>query len=330
MADVSVPGPVDVHAHHLSDDVTSVPCADGVLRIEHRDGQLHLGDVPMAITWPQLSDPAVIVAEMDAAGLGTRVLSPPPYAFASGAESDAQREHAKRVNTGLRTAVDHAPDRLVGFGIVPLHPTSTGADLDAELGELTGHGLRGVAIPPQLGDLRLDQPPLRQLLERCDARGLPVLVHPVQSVRPGLDAYYLNNLLGNGTETAAALGALLLSGTLDELPHLRIAFVHGAGCAPAVLGRWDHAWRRRADVSVATTRVPSETFRDRIFVDLLTHDRAARELLLAKAGPDQLLLGSDRPFDMGVDDPTRAAHEVDVDLATTTANAHRFLYGSMT
>lgn len=330
MAERLLPGPIDVHAHHLSADVTTVPRADGVLRIEQRDGQLHVGDLPMAITWPQLSDPAAIVAEMDRVGLGTRVLSPPPYAFAWGAEPDVQREHADRVNTGLRAAVDDAPGRLVGFGIVPLHPELTGADLDAELGALTDHGLRGVAIPPQLEDLRLDQPPLLQLLQCCEARGLPVLVHPVQTVRPGLDAYYLNNLLGNGTETAAALGALLLSGTLDELTELRIAFVHGAGCAPAVLGRWDHAWQRRADVSAATGRIPSETFRDRIFVDLLTHDRAARELLLDKAGADRLLLGSDRPFDMGVDDPTRAADESGIDLATTTSNAHRFLYGSMT
>lgn len=330
MVEPSLPGPIDVHAHHLSDDVTWIPHAGGSLRIEQRDGQLHLGEVPMAITWPQLSDPALIVAEMDAVGLGTRVLSPPPYAFASTAGPGEQRDHTARVNKGLRGAIEHAPDRLVGFGIVASHPDLTVADLDAELVALTNLGLSGVAIPPQLGTARIDQAPLRQLLERCEARGLPVLVHPLQEVRAGLDAYYLNNLLGNGAETAAAIGALLLCGMLDELPELRIAFVHGGGCAPAVLGRWDHAWQQRSDVSAATGRIPSQTFRDRIFVDRLTHDRAARELLLDKAGPDRLLLGSDRPFDMGVDDPTRATTEVGLDLAATTINAHRFLYGSMT
>lgn len=330
MAETPLAGPIDVHAHHLADDVTSVPCAGGTLRIEERGGELHLGEVPMAISWPQLSDPALIIAEMDAVGLGARVLSPPPYAFPLGADPDAQRDHTKRVNTGLRRAIDHAPNRLVGFGIVVMHAELTADDIDAELTELTGHGMGGVAIPPHLDDLRLDQPPLRHLLERCEARGLPVLVHPIQTVRPGLDAYYLNNLLGNGTETAAAIGALLLSGTLDALPELRIAFVHGGGCVPAMLGRWDHAWLRRADVSAATTRVPSETFRDRIYVDLLTHDHAASVLLCDKVGPDRLLLGSDRPFDMGVDDPTRAARDVDIALATTTTNALRFLHGRMT
>lgn len=327
MVDSLLPGPIDVHAHYLSDDVTVVPRGHGSLEVTERAGELHLGGTPMAITRGELSDPARIIAEMDAVGLATRVLSPPPYAFPLEADRDAQFDHASRVNAGLRRAVDWAPDRLVALGIVALHPQLSSQDVDRQVSALRGQGLLGVAVPPQWGAARIDQCPLLPVLEACDRHGLPVLVHPVQQVRPGLDGYYLNNLVGNGTETAAAIGALLLSGTLDALPNLRIAFVHGGGCAPGMLGRWDHAWERRQDVACGTTQPPSGLFRQRVFIDLLTHDPMTTALLLQKAGSDRVLLGSDRPFDMGIDDPARAARDVGVDLSVTTANARQFLHG---
>ncbi len=56
---------------------------------------------------------------------------------------------------------------------------------------------------------------------------------------------YPTDLIGNPVETTTAVASLLLSGVMEELPHLRICLVHGGGCAPSLFGRCEHRWRSR-------------------------------------------------------------------------------------
>ena len=127
-----------------------------------------------------------------------------------------------------------------------------------------------------------------------------------------------------GVETATAAAALTLGGVLDELPNLRICLVHGGGCAPALVGRWEHGWRQRADVRGTGTRPPREMF-SRLWFDTLTHDVPALELLKAQSDPTHLMCGSDYPFDMGTPDPLYLTRAAGIDDAALEANARAFL-----
>lgn len=111
---------------------------------------------------------------------------------------------------------------------------------------------------------------------------------------------------------------------MEELPDLRMCFVHGGGCAPSLLGRWEHGWHSRADVRQGSTRPPAEPF-TKLYFDTVTHDPEVLRLLAAHAARDRILCGSDYPFDMAQPDPVRFLLDNGLDAETLESNGRRFL-----
>ena len=314
------PGVIDVHAHWLPRELFALPPGAPYGAMSDRDGELHLGEIPLSISASAMSDVDAIRADMLAAGVGVRVLSAPPFAFPVG-DGDAT-QYVRAFNEALATVVTASDGALVGLGMVSLNDP---AGLRQHLADLaTTPGIAGVAIPPVLAGTSTDRGILREILRTAADLNLAVLVHPMQLPRPEWSANYLTNLIGNPTETATAVGAALLGGVIEELPLLRICFVHGGGCAPALLGRWEHGWHSRADVRAQSKRPPREGFR-RLFFDTVTHDAAELGLLVDRAGEDRVVCGSDYPFDMAQQDPVAFAVEHGPDAEALTAGGRLFL-----
>ena len=313
---------IDVHAHLLPEVAWNIPTAAGIVRMtEHADG-IHLGSTPIAVDRVALSDPRGMLDDMDRAGIDVRVVSPPPYAFPLDADASDAASYCALVTTALVEACSIDTARLVPVGIVPLR-TLDGA-VEAMHG-LRSAGARAVAVPPIIDGEPLGEGLGRAVLEAAARAGLPVLVHPVQASRPELATHYLRNLIGNPYETSIAIASCALSGILDDLPGLRILFVHAAGGTPMIAGRWDHGWRNRGDVGVPGGRAPSETLRDRVFIDALAHHPGAARLAEEVFGESAMTLGSDYPVDMGDPDPMRSAHQAGMDAHTLSRNALRWL-----
>ena len=315
------PGAIDVHAHWLPEDLFGLPPGSPLPPLHGLDGQLHLGELPLSMETAAMSDSGRALADTEAAGLGSRVLSAPPFAFPI-VDADGVDEYVGRFNDALAGVCRDSGGRLLGLGLVSLH------DADAARGQMdqiaADESLRGVAVPPLLGSGSFDVDPMRELLRLAAERDLAVLVHPMQLPRPEWSSYYLTNLIGNPVETTTAAAALVLGGVLEELPNLRICMLHGGGCAPALVGRWQHGWQQRADVRSAETQSPREGF-TALWFDTLTHDQPTLELLKAHADPARLMCGSDYPFDMGVTRPLDLPHGAGIDDATLERNARRFL-----
>lgn len=314
-------GPIDVHAHWLPEDLFGLPPGSPLPPLNGRDGQLHLGDLPLSIETSAMSDPARVLADTDAAGLGARVLSAPPFAFPVGAAAGVD-EYVGAFNEALARVCTDSGGRFLGLGLVALHDPESARKQCAELAGTDV--VRGIAVPPLLGTASFDVDPLRDVLRAAADHDLAVLVHPMQLPRPEWSSYYLANLIGNPVETATAAASLILGGVLEELPGLRICLLHGGGCAPALLGRWQHGFEQRADVRSAGTRSPREGFAE-LWFDTLTHDAATLELLRTHADPARLLCGSDHPFDMGTGHPLDLPHAVGIDDTALEASARRFL-----
>ncbi|BBZ76327.1 2-hydroxy-3-carboxy-6-oxo-7-methylocta-2,4-dienoa te decarboxylase [Mycolicibacterium anyangense] len=298
-------GVVDVHAHWLPRELFDLPPGAPYGPMHDRGGELYLGELPLSIATDAMSDPAAAVLDMDRAGIGVRVLSAPPFAFPL-VPGPAAAHYAEAFNAALGEVVANSGGRLVGLGMVTLGDAGEATRQLETMAAIEGIG--GVAIPPLVGNGSLDSDPLRHVLAEAARLGLAVLVHPMQLARPEWSNYYLANLIGNPVESATAIATLLLSGLVDELPGLRICFVHGGGCAPGLVGRWSHAWSARADVSSRAPRRPDEAFRD-VYFDTVTHGQAQLALLTQLAGADKILCGSDYPFDMAESDPARFAVE---------------------
>lgn len=316
-------GPVDVHAHFVPPDCFTIPTADGTLQLTGGDGSLLVGDLCMPLTAASMSKVDDVLADMDRANVAVRVLSGPPFTFATGAVGAAAADYAARFNTSLSEICSASSGRLIGLGLVPLQDVDAAC---AELDRITElPGLRGIAVPPVLPDgSSFDAGPLRHHAAGAAQRGLAVLVHPTQPVTPDVARHYLSNLIGNPNQTAVGVASLLLGGLLETEPALRICFLHGGGSTSALLGRWDHGWRVRADVSTHSTVPPSTAVRQ-VYFDTLTHEPRLAAALSEHFDPNHIVLGSDFPFDMGEVDPVRVAEKAGLDIGALTANAHRFL-----
>ncbi|MET4622866.1 aminocarboxymuconate-semialdehyde decarboxylase [Arthrobacter sp. 2762] len=310
---------IDVHAHWLPTELFGLPSGSPYGAMRDKDGELFLGDLPLSIRTEAMSDVNAIISDMDAHEISLRALSPPPFAFAVSSSSE---DYIHEYNASLSKVVTESTGRLAGLGLTRLDDATAAA---RQVADIANAGvLAGVAIPPILRGDSLDVGVLRAVLQSAAQHGLAVLVHPMQLPRPEWSSYYLANLIGNPVETATAVASGILGGVLEQLPDLRICFVHGGGCAPAILGRWSHAWQARADVRAGSSIDPRDLFRSAYF-DTVTHDRNTLDLLASHAGEDRILCGTDYPFDMAEQDLPAFVDRSGLDRATLQRSGQTFL-----
>jgi aminocarboxymuconate-semialdehyde decarboxylase len=248
----------------------------------------------------EFSDVGVMLSAAAEAGVDHLVLSPwimlIPVDAAPGEALDVCRVQ----NEALSRAT--APGRISALGAVPLQDAVVAARELAELMRLPG--LRGTEIPASIQGACLGDDRFLPFWEAAEATGALVFVHPTTRGLglPALDDYYLWNSVGNPLETAITAAHLVAAGVLERYPRLRILLAHGGGALLAVRGRLRRAHAVREEARTRLAAGPDASLR-RFYFDSLTHDPAMLADLVAYAGADHVLLGSDRPFDMGTEDP---------------------------
>lgn len=249
---------------------------------------------------PKLTDVTVRLADMDAQGVDRQWVSASPNHFYPWADEELAVWAARESNRLIAAHVALAPERLTGLGLVPLqHPDRIVECLDDAV---VDHGLAGVEISSFAGDVELSDPRLEPFWARAAELGAVVFLHPFGcSLDERLDRFYLSNTVGQPTENAVALSHLIFSGVLDRHPDLTLVVAHGGGYLPTAIGRSDHAWRVRPEAR-GCAHAPS-TYLRKIWFDTVVHDALALRHLVENAGASQVVLGSDYPFDMGLDDP---------------------------
>lgn len=326
---------IDVHAHLvLREALDAMEAAHPGIGHEVVDGQ---GDPrvrdPVRETLVML--PAAMfdvdrrLADMDRQRVDVQVLAVPPRQYHYDAPAPVGADFARIQNDALLEVSDRHPERFHVFLTLPLQDIPASI---AELGRAHAHPrVRGVEIGTNVVGRNLDDAAFEPLWGALVDAELPVWVHPGQIAMAGrerLGSYHLVNLIGNPLESTIAIASVIFGGVLERHPALRFGFVHGGGFAPYQTGRWDHGWGCRPEAREVIAVRPTEYF-NRLFFDSLTHDRASLELLGRRVGWEQVVVGSDYPFDMGSDDPVGAVEELGLppDLAqgVLSANAERFL-----
>jgi aminocarboxymuconate-semialdehyde decarboxylase len=267
--------------------------------------------------WPQLTDLDRRVADMDAQGVDVQLVSPSPSHFYYFAAGGLSLQLAKQANEAVHDFVVRAPDRLNGLGLVPLqHPTLMVEALEHAVLDC---GLLGVEIgsfaatpdDPERSTVELSDPRLEPFWSRAEELGALVFLHPFGcSLDERLDRFYLANTVSQPAENAVALSHLIFSGVLDRHPGLKVLAAHGGGYLPTSLGRSDHAWKVRPEAHGCAQ--PPSSYLKKIYFDSLVHSAAELGALVAAVGPEQVLLGSDYPFDMGSERPVAEVHAADL------------------
>ncbi|MER7574865.1 amidohydrolase family protein [Streptomyces sp. NPDC126514] len=312
---------VDVHAHVLLPEVEAlVADLPGLAQAKALDARRN-GPAALAVSGPMvreriplLTDVTARLAAMDTQGVDIQLVSPSPSHYHYWTDEGTAEKLYRLANEATAAHCSAAPDRLRGLGLVPLqHPEHTVRALDHALEQ----GLAGVEISSHAPGRELSDPAYEPLWSRAEETGAIVFLHPFGcTLDERLDRWYLSNTVGQPTENAVALSHLIFSGVLDRHPGLKVLAAHGGGYLPTHIGRSDHAWSARSDAGAGCAHRPS-SYLKRLYFDSLVHAPAVLRELVRAAGPGQVLLGSDFPFDMGTQDPVgalRAAHLPEADF----------------
>jgi aminocarboxymuconate-semialdehyde decarboxylase len=315
---------VDVHAHVLLPEVDALVAGHSGLAAARALDARRNGPEALAVNGPmvgsripKLTDVGVRLAAMDAQGVDVQLVSPSPSHYHYWTDELTARRLWESANQATADHCAKAPDRLRGLGLVPLqHPGQCAAALDHAL----SLGLLGVEISSHAPGRELSDPAYEPFWARAADTGAVLFLHPFGcTLDERLDRWYLSNTVGQPAENAVALSHLVFGGVLDRHPGLKLLAAHGGGYLPTHIGRSDHAWRVRPDASNCAQ--PPSSYLRRIWFDSLVHDPAVLRHLVAAAGADRVLLGSDFPFDMGSEDPLGALRDADLPPAVLDAVA---------
>ena len=259
---------------------------------------------------------------MDRQGVAVHALSltAPMVYFADG---ELGQRLAEAVNDSMSEAHRAFPDRFVGCATLPLQdPKRAVAELERAAAL---PGIRGIYLGTNVNGRELSDAAFAPIFAACEARRLPVLLHPLSVIGAArLGAFYLSNLLGNPFDTAVAAAHLVFGGVLDRHPKLQVCLPHAGGAMPYLVGRLQHGQRVRPENQKVAKR-PFSSYLRRFTYDTISHAPASMRYLIDLVGADRVMLGSDYCFDMG---PARPREIVDTQLRLSAADRARILSGN--
>jgi aminocarboxymuconate-semialdehyde decarboxylase len=292
----------DVHTH-LVPDLAGIGGVEGV--VVAPDGRLEIDGTSLAL--PGLYDAGRLESSLASHGIDAAWVSAPPPTYRQGMGPGATERWVRVLDSGMRARIlGHASLGLLTY--LPLDQPAIALTLARELapdqGTIGWSGSAGGASVP------LDDDACEPLWKLLEETGRPLLLHPGDSPDPRLDPLYLANLLGNPVETGIAAAQLLLGGVLTRHPGLKVVLVHCGGIVPALVGRWARGVTTQRPGIPRGTADPTESVKS-LWVDTLAHSRAVVDLAIEVLGPDRLVLGSDYPFPMGIDDAFESIAHLD-------------------
>ncbi|MGH7721771.1 MAG: amidohydrolase family protein [Candidatus Dormibacteria bacterium] len=297
---------LDIHNHVLPRASLEVLRTDRAYGATVTDTEFTGGNHGMFWLDPGFYEPDAKIAQLEAMGLEGAVLSTAPPLFFYDLDADLGERIARTTNGGLRDFAAAQPDRLRWMATLPMAAPER---VVAALEEAVGWGAIGVEVGTCIAGRRLDEEAYEPFWAAAERLHTPVLLHPAfNEAHCGLQPYYFQNVIGNQLETTVAIERLIASGVLSRHPAVSVVLVHGGGYFPFQAGRLRHATTVRAELKDAP-RDPWSFF-GQVVVDSLTHDAETLRHLISRVGRDNVVMGTDSPFDMSTPQPMTMLREV--------------------
>jgi aminocarboxymuconate-semialdehyde decarboxylase len=310
---------IDFHTHLAPVLAGETLASAGIRRGD--DGRLVVDGERVGM--PGLYAPDALDAWLVEVGLDEAIVSIPPPFFRQKLDAAGAAAWARAANEGLAAATGGL-DRLSRLAYLPLeHPEVALAEYERIRDD---DGWAGVVGSAGGGSATLAGEAFHPLWDRLHADARLLMLHPGSSPDERLEEFYLSNLLGNPVETALAAAQLVFGDVLARWPGMRVLLVHCGGCTAGLVGRWERGVETERPGVKPLTESPRQAVR-RLYVDCLSHDSGVLDHSVETFGEDKIVLGSDWPFPMGIEDPrTLVAHRGDAFVErVATANARAAL-----
>lgn len=312
---------VDVHAHFVPPTVLETladeGAALGISLVEKAPGSRccrfdhGLEARPFL---PGLLDVDARLREMDGQRVQRQVLSVWTDVFGYGMDPAKCRAWHRILNDALGELCAARPERFSWMASAPLNDDA-GAARELERG--VENGAAGVIVTANVHGRNLGEVPLDEFWSACEALDAPVFVHPsLPQPLPRAEKFSLNQTCAYTMDTTLAAGSMILSGTLDRFPRLRLLLSHGGGSLPYLIGRFDRM-HEAADRNATGDRAahPPSAYLRRFLYDSIVHSREGLRFLRDLVGTERILLGGDAPFPPGDPDPLGSLERAGLDRA---------------
>jgi aminocarboxymuconate-semialdehyde decarboxylase len=323
---------IDAHAHVIVPEIVrdAAPTEHWRPRVSGASGSqvVELGGREIRSAVREWVDLERLLADQDRAGTDLVVLSPLVVLLGYDAEPQEALRRARLQNAGLAHLVQARPDRVAALGTVPLQDPVLAA---AELRSLMADGvLSGVEIAASVGGTYLGDDRFEPFWAAAEETAALVFIHPTTRGFPApvFDEHYLWNAVGNPLETTVTAAHLVMTGTMERHPGLRVLLAHGGGTILLLRGRLRHAHSFQPLARSRLTESPEDSLL-RFYYDTVVHDPGLLRALVETVGADRVLCGSDHPFDMGdlrpADTIRAAGLGAEAEAAVLGGNAARLL-----
>lgn len=215
---------IDVHVHYLPPEYR---------RLAAEAGHSKPDGMPGLPEW----SPERAVAFMDEMNIQAGVLSvsSPGVHFGN---DEAARKLARYVNEAGAEAARKYPGRFGLFASLPLPDTDGAlAEISYAFDELKADG---VVLETNFDGVYPGDPKMDPVFAELDRRGAVVFIHPTAPSCPGcldISMGYPRPMIEFIFETTRAVTNLILTGTLDKYPNIRIIVPHAGATLPVIADR---------------------------------------------------------------------------------------------
>jgi len=296
---------IDVHAHWFPAEWVELlereAGANGAKMGKNERGRtITIPGVALVSTFPpDMTDLGIMVKEMDAARLDTRVFSltnpminwaPPEFGV----------KLARAFNDASSAAHRKYPRRFYGAITLPMQAPELALEELERAAKLPGMVCLYSAM--HINGSNLDAKSFWPIYGRCEALGLPLCLHPVNPCcGERMNDFHLRNLIGNPHEAAIAAASLIFGGVLDAFSGLEVVLPHAGGSFPWLVGRWDNGVARRKELK--HMKRPASDYLRRFYYDTISHHPQIMRFLIGMVGIDRIVIGSDYNMDAGYPRP---------------------------
>lgn len=238
---------------------------------------------------PRMSNAAARLTDMDTKGIDVMGVSVSPLNYLYWAPTDIGIQFSRLQNDAMAKFCAVDPTRLFFFATVPLQDLSESvSELDRAVRTLGARGLNLGQTNVALGKYP-DDAHFHPLYEKAESLGVPIFMHPYPpGIQAGASDNQLDWMAGYVHQSTVAAASMLLGGTFDLFPKLKLILPHGGGALPYQFGRFEYAASRMRGSKAKRSLYD---YLENIYFDCLIHDRRGRRFLVEFAGADQVLVG---------------------------------------
>ena len=306
---------IDIHCHYLNQEVAAKMAP--LNPAQYEPSVCFANTMTREVNVKQMKDRAAMLSDigvrlkhMDRMGIDIQAVSPAPNQTYYWTDPGMGAELARAVNEQIARVVAGHPDRFVGLGTIPLQdPGLAVSELEFAIRKL---GLKGVEINPNVNGLDLTDKKLnlQNFFKKAEELNAVIFMHPIGYTQgERLMDHYFNNVIGNPLETTVAASHLIFGGVMERHPKLKVVLPHAGGYLAHYWARMDHAWKARPDCRTVLKQKPSRSL-EKFYFDTIAFDPGMLQHMIERFGAGHVLLGTDYPYDMGVEDPVGFINKV--------------------